>query len=284
MAQGFAQIDPANIQFKTSLVDQDMVKHLQRMDGVKAVDGVREVSMQILTTAGNWSSLTIQSKNWKNAQVGRVTVLEGTWPPQKNQIVLANHKIKDLDVKVGGWVTLQNSDGDPFKLQVVGIVRDQMIGTAGGAGGFFAADTQAYVDESTLEKLHVQYPAYYNKLWIVIAGDSNNPTVLNDLGQKIHKDLENNGVTIVNYSTRSSYAHPNIDLVNAIVVILFMLTFLIVFLSGFLITSSLQFLLNQQMQQVGIMKSVGGTRNQIMAIYLTLISILAFWPFLPSCR
>lgn len=284
MSKGFAQVTPANIMFKTSLVDQDMVKHFERMEGVKAVDGAREVSMQVLSIAGNWNSLNVQSKDWANAATGQVTVLEGTWPPGGNQIAFSNHSIKDLNVKVGEWITLQNSDGEQFSLQVSSIVKDQMIGATGGAGGFFAANTQAYVDEKTLEKIHVQAPEYYNTLLIALSGDSSDAAYLKMMGEKIHADLEENSVTIYNYSTRSSLAHPNIDLVNAIVVILFMLTFLIVFLSGFLITSSLQFLLNQQVQQVGIMKSIGGTRRQIMAIYLVLISIfgvLAFFITLP---
>lgn len=284
MSKGFAQVTPANVMFKTSLVDQDMVKHLERMDGVKAVDGARDVSMQVLSTAGNWNSLNVQSKDWASASIGQVTVLEGTWPPGKNQIAFANHKIKDLNVKIGEWITIQNSDGEQFSLQVSAIVKDQMLGAAGGAGGFFAANTQAYVDEKTLEKIHVQAPEYYSTLQISLSGDSTDAAYLKNMGENLRADLDDNSVTIYNYSTRSSLAHPNIDLVNAIVVILFMLTFLIVFLSGFLITSSLQFLLNQQVQQVGIMKSIGGTRRQIMAIYLVLISIfgvLAFFLTLP---
>ncbi|MEA5078366.1 MAG: FtsX-like permease family protein [Anaerolineaceae bacterium] len=284
MSKGFARVTPANVLFKTSLVDQDMVKHLERMDGVKAVDGARDVSMQVLSTAGNWNSLNVQSKDWAKASIGQVTVLEGSWPPGKNQIAFANHKIKDLNVKIGEWITIQNSDGEQFSLQVSAIVKDQMLGAAGGAGGFFAANTQAYVDEKTLEKIHVQAPEYYSTLQISLSGDSTDASYLKNMGENLRADIEDNGVTIYNYSTRSSLAHPNIDLVNAIVVILFMLTFLIVFLSGFLITSSLQFLLNQQVQQVGIMKSIGGTRRQIMAIYLVLISIfgvLAFFLTLP---
>lgn len=284
MSKGFAQTNPANVMFKTSLFNEDMVKHIARMDGVKAVDGARDVSMQVLSIAGNWNSLNVQSKDWAKASTGNLTVLEGSWPPGKNQIAFANHKIKDMNVKVGEWVTIQNADGEQFSLQVSAIVKDQSIGAAGGAGGFFAANTQAYVDEKTLEKIHVKSPEYYSTLLISLNGDSTNAAYLKSMGEKIHADLENNSVTIYNYSTRAATAHPNIDLVNAIVVMLFMLTFLIVFLSSFLITSSLQFLLNQQVQQVGIMKSIGGTRRQIMAIYLVLISIfgvLAFFVTLP---
>jgi putative ABC transport system permease protein len=63
------------------------------------------------------------------------------------------------------------------------------------------------------------------------------------------------------------------------VVVLLMLTFLIVFLSGFLITNTLQFLINQQIEQVGIMKSVGATRRQIVQIYMALIAVFGLIAF-----
>lgn len=51
MSKGFAQTNPANVMFKTSLFNEDMVKHIARMDGVNAVDGARDVSMQVLSIA-----------------------------------------------------------------------------------------------------------------------------------------------------------------------------------------------------------------------------------------
>lgn len=284
MARGFEQINPANLQFKTSLIDQDMVTHIQKIPGVKTVESAREFGMQILTSSGNWSPINLQSKEYDTTQIGHVAVQEGVWPPAKNQIVLSTHKLNDLNVKVGDWVTLQNSVGDQFQLQVAGIVQDQMIGTASAAGGFFTADAQGYINKATLGKLHNVLPDTFNKLYITINGDPTDPTVLSQIGESVYKALEDNGVTIVNYSTRSPQNHPNIDLINAIVGILFMLTFLIIFLSGFLITNTLQFLLTQQMQQVGIMKSIGATRRQIILVYVALIStfgVLAFFATLP---
>jgi putative ABC transport system permease protein len=59
---------------------------------------------------------------------------------------------------------------------------------------------------------------------------------------------------------------------------------LVVFLSGFLITNTLQALLNQQVQQIGILKSVGARRLQIVGIYMLLnllYGLLAFAVALP---
>jgi len=287
MAKGFAQIDPANIQFRTSLVDYQMVEHIQNVEGVKAVEGGREFSMQALSATGTWNAISIQSKDYDTAQIGQVQLQEGAWPPAKNQIVLSTHKLSDLNVKVGDWLTLQNSTGDQYSLQVVGIVKDQMIGTTSGSGGFFTANIQGYVDNDTLGTLNIDQKDSFNALYITISGDATKPAVLDQVGQRVYDALDKDGVTIANYTTRSPVLHPNINLINAIVGILFMLTFLIVFLSGFLITNTLQFLLTQQMQQVGIMKSIGATRRQIIWVYVALIAtfgILAFFATLPLIR
>lgn len=285
MRNGYHATNPANIQFTTTLVNQDMIKHLRRFKGVSEAEGAREVNMQILTKESNWDAIIIQSKDYKKADINRVELLEGTWPPQKNQIVLSVHKMKNIQASIGDWVMLQDSGGKEYRLQLVGIIKDQSLGSTGGAGGFFASDAKGYVDQDTLQKLDVPYSQYFNKIQIVIDGDSTQTELLNQEGDQLHQDLENNGVTILNYSTRNSYKHPNIDLVNAIAMILIILSFLIVFLSGFLITNTLQFLLNQQMQQVGIMKSIGATRRQIVLIYVSLIAIygiLAFFLSLPG--
>ena len=285
MRDGYHATNPANIQMTTTLVDKDMIKHLQRMQDVKAVEGAREVNMQVLTTNGNWDALIVQSKDYKSAEINQLELLEGVWPPGKNEIALSDHKLKGIQANIGDTIVVQDSGGKQYSLKVVAIVKDQSLGSAGGAGGFFTADEKGYVNKDTLQKLGTPLVDFYNKIQIVINGDSTNASLLNRIGDDIHQDLEKNGVTIFNYSTRNSYNHPNIDLVNAIAIILFMLSFLIVFLSGFLITNTLQFLLNQQMQQVGIMKSVGATRKQIVLIYVYLIAIfgiIAFFITLPG--
>jgi putative ABC transport system permease protein len=55
--------------------------------------------------------------------------------------------------------------------------------------------------------------------------------------------------------------------------VLFLLGLFVVFLSGFLITNTLQAIINQQIGQIGILKTLGSRRRQIMALYMTLIFI-----------
>jgi putative ABC transport system permease protein len=68
--------------------------------------------------------------------------------------------------------------------------------------------------------------------------------------------------------------HPLASTVNAILGILLALGVLIVFLSSSLIANTLAALLNQHLRHIGVMKLVGGRRNQVFGMYLVLI--LAF--------
>ena len=87
------------------------------------------------------------------------------------------------------------------------------------------------------------------------------------------------GISVRSTNTRSSFDHPSGTLVQAISSLLFILGFLVVFLSGFLITNTLQALLDQQMAQIGIMKTVGARRMQIISIYMAMILIFGVLAF-----
>ncbi len=83
---------------------------------------------------------------------------------------------------------------------------------------------------------------------------------------------------------RSSSEHPNLFLVEAILAVLVVIGLLVSFLSGFLIANTLQAIMNQQVQQIGILKTVGAPALQIAGLYLLLsllFGVLAYLVALP---
>lgn len=280
MQLGYQAVNPANIQVQTSLIDQDMVDRVSHLAGVRVVEAARQVRMQVAGQGGTWEAISLNGQDFAESQINQVEVLAGSWPPQDHQIVLADHKLSDVAAGLGDWVTLRNPNGDTFELQVVGIVKDQTIGAASGNGGFFNAPVTGYVAADALEWLQVDSPELYNQLHVTISGD---PTVEANRSQAanvIRQELEDNRVLVNNLSTRSPLYHPNKELVDAIVGVLVLLGFLVVFLSAFLITNTLQSLLDQQMQQIGIMKTVGARRGQITLVYMAMIFVYGGLAFL----
>jgi putative ABC transport system permease protein len=279
MQVGFQSIHPANVMARTALIDDDMVDWIEHLPEIRRVEPVRRFSMQVENKTGAWDAIDVQGKDYSEAQINLVGVLQGTWPPQEGQIVLSNHKLENLSVRLGDEVRLRDAQGKLYSLQLVGVIQDQSIGMTGGSGGFFGAAIQGYVDPAQLDHLGLDQPEKYNELQMMINGDALDPAVRLQAEKSVRAALEDNNITINNLSSRDPRYHTNKELVDAIIGILLLLGLLIVFLSAFLITNTLQSILDQQIQQVGILKSIGARRTQITVIYMALIFLFGLLAF-----
>ena len=165
-------------------------------------------------------------------------------------------------------------------MRLVGVVHDQTIGATQGGGGFFLAPIQGYITSDPLEWL--EQPPALNRLLVTVEENPNDLAHLREISNQISKEIENDGYTIYSTVERASNNHPNSVYVQAISSVLFLLGLMVVFLSAFLITNTLSALLNQQVHQIGVMKTIGGRRGQIVGIYMLLIFIFGLVAFLIS--
>jgi putative ABC transport system permease protein len=275
MRTGYAATNPANLFIDTSLFDKALMKRLERIPGVRQVEGARAVSMRIQTGPDEWANIQIYSiSDYEEMQINRVERLAGEWSPGDRQVVVEQTKLASSHSQVGGQVTIEIPSGEVRQLELVGVVKDQSLGAGGsGSGGYFNASIRGYVTKETLEWLKVSFPAGLNTLHLTVSGNPEDTAYMEQVTLLVTEELNKNEVEVFSSSVRSSFDHPNRDLMQAIVGVLLVLGMLVVFLSGFLITNTLQALLEQQVQQVGIMKSIGARRLQIVNIYMVMILI-----------
>jgi putative ABC transport system permease protein len=177
---------------------------------------------------------------------------------------------------VGDTLQIELPSGKTRDLLVVGIVKDLTVGAFTGGAGYFVAPVQGYITQDSLENLEQPQKDLYNGLYVTTTGDGADMTKISELGIRISREMETNGAAVVNTKSASSFSHPNLVFVQALIGILLVLGLLSVFLSGFLVTNTLQALLSQQTQQIGIMKTVGARRTQIAGVYLVLILMFSF--------
>ncbi len=294
MEAGYRSVNPANIQINTSGFDDDLVKHIRRLPGVRQAEGVRSLTLRAQTETGDWKPIELTAMpDIAETQINKVNLKQGIWPPDDRQIVIDHYKLPDLwpdladdeiehlleDTAAGNdrWVVLETPSGKKRSLQLVGVVNDQTIGTTS-AGGFFLAPIQGYVTLETLEWL--EYPTTMNVLLVTVDENGEDESHLRQVANHVIHEIEGTGRVVYSSAIRASDDHPNRIYVQAIASVLFLLGFMVVFLSGFLITNTLQSLLNQQIQQIGVMKTIGARQQQIIGIYMVLIFAFGLIAFL----
>ncbi len=280
MRTGYIAINPANIQMSLSSFDTDLLDRIKRVEGVSEAEGANLFTLNIKTKKGVFEPIQIKAiKDIKDAQLNQPKVVEGSWPPADREIVVDRYQRDDLAAQIGDDVEIELPSGKIRKLRLVGVVFDQSVGSTE-SGGFFLAPIQGYIHSDTLTWL--EQPATLNQVFITAAENPNDLEHLRQLTNAISDEIEKTGVLVGSSNIRASNDHPNSVFVEAISSILFLLGFLIMFLSAFLITNTLAALLTQQIQQIGIMKSVGARRGQIILIYMILIFIFGLTAFVIS--
>jgi putative ABC transport system permease protein len=273
MRASYTQVAPANIFVQAGLFDQDLVDHIAHQPGVARAEGVRALSLRVLNAQGEWQAIDLKSyRDVAQAPINQLHLLEGAWP-RKGEVVVDQHKLKDLGARVGGTLRIELPSGHTRDLKLSGVVQDLTVGAFSGGGGFFRAPVQAYLVWDTLDELEQTQTEQFNTLYVTVDGHGSDLAAIQALAGRVSHEFELNDVTVLSSKSISSYDHPNSSLIDAIVGVLLFLGLLVVFLSGFLVTNTLQALMTQQIQQVGIMKSVGARRLQIAGVYMALISV-----------
>jgi len=277
MKTGYRSVNPANIRVQASSFDQDAVKRVEHLDGVRQAEGIRSFSLRYRTNSGEWQPIDFQAyPHIDEVEINQVQLVEGTWPPENRQVVVDFYKLDELPQGIGGVVDVELPSGKIRQLPVVGAVGDQTIGSTG-SGGFFLAPAQGYITIETAGWL--ENPDQMNTLFVTVEGNADDIGHIRQIANKVTDALEGSGAVVYSTSVRGSSDHPNKVYVDAISAVLFMLGFLVMFLSAFLITNTLAALLNQQVHQIGIMKTIGARRGQIISIYTVQIFIFGLVAF-----
>ncbi len=274
MGNSYVNVNPANLIVRSTGFNQDWLDHIANLPGIQRAEGAIFYSLRMEVGPSEYNNIDLRAyPNYERMQINQVTLLEGKWPPEKREIVIEKNKLADTKAKIGDEITIKLPSGNTRQLKLVGVVHDLTVGAGSVAGGFFLAPTQGFVSQDTIEWLGL--PTTFSYLYATVSSQPEDLEHIQSVLDNVLQEFDAQGLTVVNSIARRSSDHPLLIYLDAITNVLFVLGFLVVFLSAFLIANTLSALLNQQIQQVGVMKTIGGTRLQITAIYMVLILVFS---------
>src|SRR5512133_2917063 len=96
MRTGYTAINAANIYLQADFLDQDMVEHLRKVDGVAEAEGVRTLDLRVLNRSHEWQAVRLQAvKDWATMPMNRPILKKGTWPPGRDEVVVDQYKLPE---------------------------------------------------------------------------------------------------------------------------------------------------------------------------------------------
>ena len=271
---GYASTNPASINLYLSPFPKELVRSVAAMREVELAEARRIVSAYVYDKEGERHELQlIAAPDFQNIKVNQITLSDGAPEPGLRTIHLERSTAQGLKLGPGDTLSIEMLDGNRFSVSVAGIIHDmssEHYSISGEALGYVSLATLAWMGE----------PPYYNVIKLSVAGDkSDRENVLEVGGLARDRVIEPAGYHVAGMAIFSTNGIPGDywakQQVNGVLLILQIMSVLAILLSAGLVVNTISAVIMQQTRQIGIMRSVGASRRQIIFIYVGYVFVLS---------
>jgi putative ABC transport system permease protein len=265
MNQSYTEANPANIHIVTMPFQSDLVDRLEQIKGVRAAEGRRSVTLRVRDSSMAWTTIELIARDdFVGQQINQLANQEGNISPHEQEVILWDSTSKELEADIGDKIEVELPDGTIRRMPVVGTAQDPTAGI-----DTIIGDPTGYISIDTLEWLNQTND--FNEIYITVSEQGNDLAYIKQVSDQVQHQLEKSGREVFMVEEMESDRHPVDYIVQAVLGTLSLLGVLLVFLSGSLITNTLNSLITQQTRQIGVMKLVGAQRRHVTGMYLVLI-------------
>ncbi len=245
-------------------LDDAAVAGVRRLAGIAWADAGGSVWGRIEVHPRQWLTLLLfVVPNFSDQRLNAVTLQRGRWPDRVGEVVIERTAMTLAGASVAQEITVRTANGPPRTILVTGVVHDPSVAPAPQQQVVYG-----YVTRATLQLLG-ENVALHSLAVAVNPSDNEQATEQSVIAAAHWLKHAGYGVGEIRIPPRH---HPHWRVMSNIVRMLLAFSVLTLLLSALLSAMLTANLLSPQIRQIGIMKAIGASTRQIMALYLTLIA------------
>jgi putative ABC transport system permease protein len=268
LSNTWMSVNPASATLNTEAFDDDLVQVVRKLPGIGAAEARRTISVRVKVGPDEWKNMRLFAiPDFDDMQIYTVRQLSGAWPPKAHQLLLERAAAPFFGVGAGQPIQIELPDGKQKTLKVDGLVHDpgQCPAAICNIGyGYISLDTAEWLGQ----------PRDFNQLNIVVAENQLDQDHIRAIAGQVQNKLEKSGRLVFGTDIPEPGKHPVDSFIQPLILLLGIIGFFALLLSGFLVINTIGALLTQQTRQIGVMKSIGARSRDIVGMYL--VTVLAF--------
>lgn len=259
-------MNPAMINIFTGYVSEDELYVLKNVDGITEIEG--KSSTYIEWRKGpdeDWRQAGLSARiDYENQILNRLDLVNGQWPEEET-LAVGQDAEAFYGISPGEMIYIKLNDRE-MQVSLVGTVYDQLVQPA-----FLGGMAQLYASRDLYEKF--VGPVGYNQ--ILLSAAEYDEEEIGLLADRFQEKLKKQG-----YDSGRLIEDPNKhlfqDQMDGIFLVLTVLGFFSLALGLLLVYNTVNVLIAQQVDQIGVMKAVGARTWQILRLYFVIVLIYGF--------
>jgi putative ABC transport system permease protein len=246
-------------------VDDDMLLVLSHLDGVEDVEGQLTASVEWrLSPDQEWQPGFLTARaDYTDQRYAKLELLSGSWPHEED-VAVGQGVAQRYGIREGGSVALRVNDRE-HTLNVIGTLYNNYVlppGLGGPAQLYVTRDRFEYlVGERNFNSIMAAAPVY-------------DEVTVRDIANQMQNKLEKAGIDAGGNTPPEGrrYVDPGKHFIQAtldgIFLVMGIMGTLALILGLFLVYNTINAIVSQQVDQIGIMKAIGARTVDILFIYL----------------
>jgi putative ABC transport system permease protein len=247
-------------------MDDDDLIALKKVDGVEEVEGQSSTTIEWrVNPEDEWSSGGLIARaDYQDQKLNQLTLVAGNWPKDRVFALERGHETV-FDIPERGPVYIRVDDRE-YLLQLGGSIYNQRAQPAyfGGTAQFYTTRDRygELVDDRNFNQLMATAAEYDEE-------------IVTDIADRLQGKLEKQGRDSAGADGRVTdpNEHPFQDFLDGLFFLLGVMGLLALILGLLLVYNTVNAIISQQVDQIGIMKAIGAKTGQILRLYLTNILI-----------
>jgi putative ABC transport system permease protein len=271
--KGYLETNPASATLRVNKLNDELIAAVAASPGVGDAEARRTLTGQMKVGPVEWRNLMLfVVKDFGNIRVTRLMPQEGAWPPAPGEILIERDAVQVARARIGDSVTIKTAKGKELTLRFSGSVKD-----VGQAQARMENAVYGYINLDTLAQLGEE--PYLDQLQIVVAENKFDEAHIRSVATDVQKLVESRGQPVRRVDIPEPGQHPHSKIMGFLLLAMSSFGLFALLLSGILVVNLLTALMAAQIRQIGVMKTLGGTRRQIAGIYFgqaLLLGVAAF--------
>jgi putative ABC transport system permease protein len=269
LAATYRQTRPSSALLFLDRVDDLVVKAARETPGVRDAEARPEIVARMRVGKDQWVPLVLfVVRDFNDLRIDKLSRDAGSWPPRDDEVLLERSGLSVARAGIGDSITVRSPAGDHSRLRVAGTVH-----APGLAPGWMDHVVSGFVSWRSIERAGERSERAV--LRIVVAGDQLDERHIRQVAGRVQSVLELRRIRVQRVAVPPPGRHPHADQIDTFLFLLGAFAALTLALSAVLVANTIDALLAGQLRQVGIMKAIGATTGQIVALYLGQVAALA---------
>jgi putative ABC transport system permease protein len=265
MATNYLSTEPASatIEFDGSISNS-------LLDSIKDINGIRTAERRATITArmkvnDRWYPILLfVIDDFNKMEISKVLPVSGSSTPGIGEMLVERTALTMMQANVGDSMMIRSPHGEARPLKITGVVHDPGLAPAW--------QEQAGYAYITLDGLHYLGETHnFDLLRLQVTENKFSSAHITRKAEQVADLLKTKGIHIHEIQVPPPGKHPHQSQMNAVLTIFTIFCFMILVLGSILAATSMATLMVKQVRQIGVMKTIGGTSTQIVALYLLML-------------